>query len=185
MTGSEETYEEVRDLIYHMVHLFRRRHGGDWDELVAEANFIYAKAYRGFDPDNGCPFTDYLCVSIYRGLLRCKQKEMKEKQLVPISLDMRTDTSDNAKLVDILPDLTPDISAIIRQIEELPDDASIVIDLIISSPKEFLSVLLDSGPMYNVKCWRGILRRYLRKMGWTNRRVSESFDDIGNALTIE
>jgi hypothetical protein len=182
VSPAEETYEEVRKLIYHMVHLFRRKHGGDFEELVAEANLAFAKAYRKYDYTFGCPFTSYLCVAIYRHLLRKKQKEMRRKKLWSVSIDQLMGSEGYGTIAASIVDDVGDTSYLVSRLEELSDDASTVVDLIVASPKEFASVVADSGGATGCNRWRGILREYLRGMGWTNLRVSESFDEIGYAL---
>ena len=64
------TYEDVERLVHHTAHAFQRRCGGDYEELLSEANVIYAATYRSYDPTRyNCKFATALRNNIWYGLM--------------------------------------------------------------------------------------------------------------------
>ena len=61
------TYLDVKNLIYDTCHKFKRRYGGNIEELIDCANYFFVLAYHSHDAAKSS-FTTYLRFKIWHGL---------------------------------------------------------------------------------------------------------------------
>lgn len=183
---AEDTYDEVRDLIYHTVWGIVRKHGGDFDDFLSEANEVFLTSYANFD--GSCPFTNWLRQNIVYRLIDCVRGRCNERSRlrpepndsvdgVPVWSLSGTERSDSA--VDSVPD-THSTWRITELLEELGDDARTVISLVVETPSELNSIIQAKGDQ--PRNYRSSIRQYLAELGWTAARVAESFNEIRHAL---
>lgn len=171
----EDTYDDVRKLIYDIAHAFVRRYGGDFNEYVSEGNFVYMKAYESWRPDGGANFTTYLWGCVWHALLDLQKRRIRRERFCPWSLDQtgEDETRVNAATV-------PARQERVFSTEGFTTDAKIVIDLVLEAPAELLTMVTEKGG--EIRNWRSSLREYLREMGWTANRIAESFKEIGDLI---
>ncbi len=63
-----ETYDNVKYLIFKIVWKFKGRYGGNFEELLAEANLLYILAYDTHD-ETLSALSTWLYTKIWKGLL--------------------------------------------------------------------------------------------------------------------
>jgi RNA polymerase sigma factor (sigma-70 family) len=193
---AEETYDDVKKLIYHTVWGVVRKHGGDFDDFLSEANEVFLTAYADFD--GSCPFSNWLRQCIVYQLLDCVRNRCQENSRfkpvqgcrssvngIPITTRMN---SENTQMASDMPerqiDNVPDVRStwrISELLEELGDDARTVVKLVVETPAELAAVVQEKGDQ--PRNYRSSVRNYLAELGWTAVRVAESFNEIRHALS--
>lgn len=180
-TPITETYLDVEKLIHHICNLFRLNHGGDFDEMVGEANLIYMKVYEKWRRGRGSKFTSYLCTSIYRRLLDLKRISIRKSKIWNTSIN--DFERENARSVDDLSIMEDKKSQFDTNdfFEELTADARVILQFALEEPKELKEKVIARGG-HNRRNWKTTIKEYLKEIGWTARRITESFEEIRRAL---
>lgn len=162
----DTTYKDTENLITYTCWKFHKSHGGDFEELKAEANKLFLKAYSNFDYTKSS-FGTWLYYIIWRGLLSWSAKESRQTQYYKNTVDVDVpDKTSNWSLSDFM--------------EELTSDARIVAMLAIDTPKEIIDIVeAKGGEIRNI---RSTIRQYLVTMGWGSKRITESFNEIRTCL---
>lgn len=174
-----ETYLDVEKMIYAVVNEFHGTFGGDWDEYVAEANLTFKQVYDSYDPTKGA-LTNVLWTSIWRKLTKVNRKNIRSRAFHKVSLDAADGNYNTlAAHIQDRPDCTFDFVAFAAA-AKLTEDAKTVIGLVLDPPEKVEKVAKAKGdlPMN----WRSTLREYLRDIGWAAARISESFEEVREAL---
>lgn len=160
----EETYKDVERMVAGLCWKSIRRHGGEFNEVFAVANYSYSYAYENWDPSLSSFVTwVWLCVSRAIGDYRHQEKRHRQVGLV----ENRVLTKLPAKVHSGIRELAADLS----------EDAQTVIQVILDAPAELLAVIQPSPDK------PGLLRAYLLALGWTARRVTESFSELREAFS--
>lgn len=187
----DDTYEDVKKLISHIVTAFHRSYGGDWEEMFAESNIVFMNVYKAFDPARGS-FTSVLGTSIEN---RLKDLMFHNARRKTWSLDAdgsggkfgsngvamlgRKDNHRMTLAADI-PD-RPDCTFHLEQFaENLSKDAVTVLKLILDSPAELAAMAEAKGG--TPRNWRSTVRDYLAGLHWHASRIAESFSEIQEVL---
>lgn len=183
----DELYKEVERLIYWTVHKFINRYGGDFEEFLGEANWIFSeltspnsKHYypNRPNPKNG-KFTNWLQFSIYTTLLEKQRESLRKQKLSKIvSLDP---VEDIWEPLENLPE-HKDKFMLSEFIEELSEDARIVAMLALDTPVGLTRIMVNKGGTGTQR--RTVLRSYLKELGWTAARITESFYEIREMLGL-
>ena len=172
---AEKLFYEVENLLKYLSHRFIKRFGGDFDEVLSEANLGFVQAFQTFNPDKGAKFSTWVHLKVWR-----KLQEIYRSQKRLQNLEFTTNTEElwqgaNLKRLDtqnwrICWDKIPER---IKPLD-LSEDANTIIRLVLQSPKEFFG----SG-----KKPKKLLRRTLTtKFGWSPARIFQSFLEIQNAI---
>ena len=169
-----ETYEDVRGLIFETCWKFQKGHGGDIEELIAEANKLFVLAYDSYD-NKKSQFTTWLVSSIKNGLKRFVQTEWRQSHP---SLSRVKEHNPYQEY-----EYTESFS-VLELLDEMEKDAHIIMQLFLDTPRElFVSAVSSDGkPKHIQVCMRKRLRNRLRQMGWTIRRITKSFDEIAQVI---
>lgn len=166
-----ETYTDIEKLIYDIVWKFKDRYGGDIGELVAEANLIYVLAFDSYNETKGALST-WMHFCIRKGLLdflkSTRQQNRYGLKFYPLS---------EAKGVSIQK-FRP--LHLLEMLEEVGEDAKVVIRLVFYPPEGITKEDLEGG--FSACRCRRYLRQYLHDLGWTGRRIKESFQEIRRIL---
>ena len=179
---ADETYSELKNLIYSTVWNVVKQYGGDFDELMSDANIAFLEAYANFDGSSS--FSSWVrqsvwfkCVDSIRDRLteqqRYKRLQDDTKNGVPIQ---RTAHDEQ---VDGIPD-TFSTWSLNGLLEDLTEDARIVVQLTLETPVELEAVVQAKGGQ--PRNLRSSLRSYLAEMGWTACRIAESFNEVRRVL---
>jgi hypothetical protein len=175
-----ETYEDVRNLIYSIVHQFIRRHGHQWgtfDELLAQANWDFMVAYEDHGRKDGnrsstSSFSSWCYWVVSKGLL--------EQQRTTI----RRDRQCRIVVCDMTPDILPggvSLFQFIDLLDELNDDARQIVRLVFRYPETLLDCMRSRKgcPKRNAQA---VIRQYLYGCDWTPGRVTAAFENITSHL---
>lgn len=163
-----ETYEDVERLIYQLVHRFNQRYGGDFRELLSDANLAFMRAYKSYDPSKG-QFTTLLVTSVQRLLFRTLKNRIKYQQRYGTTLDEHRTISRDVEEFDF------DCF-----VSNMSADAKFVVRLITHSPPELAAVANGKGG--EPRNWRSSIKGYLRDLGWSANQITESFTEIAGFL---
>jgi len=182
-----DTYLDVERLIYYVCNKFKKRYGGDIEEMIGEANIIYMKVYKIWKPTGGMSFTSLLCTCVYRKLTDIHRMSIRKSKIWGTSLDglpfygkktSRTEYENIRSINDM--GVMEDKSLSPFDIEEFTNDAKTIIQLILDEPEEIKTKVEQKGNQY--RNWRSVVRTYLKEIDWTARRISESFEEIRSSL---
>ncbi len=169
LDATTETYFDIKNLIFDTVWKFQRQHGGDFDEMVAEANLIYIKAFISHDPDRA-QFTTWLYTILQRKLLdiqRTKYKQIQTYSLNDIENIYEYPALSYFPLWELLFDIDKDAKIIINLLLDLPDELQ---KIIISQRKS------------NTLSKKKIITNLAYLLGWSYLRTRESFIEIASVL---
>ena len=174
--NAAETYEDIKLLIKNVIWKFIKQYGGVFDELEAEANFTFVKAYKMYNEKDrrNVKFTTYLHNSIWNSLMVFKFKHPSFKNvknnadeilsIIPIK-------KSKFSIVDFIDELTEDSKTILALIFDLPNDLQITIK------KE----CIEKGNK-NKKV-KSCISNYLSdKIGWTDIQIKTSFNEIAEII---
>lgn len=164
---TEETFDDVRLWIHKLVHNFRKQYGGDFYELLAEANFIFACSLDKFDP-NRARLTTFLHRKITGGLIDYKKKQWARGEVSIEDMPEHQFISKRAH------------TFLIEFLDELDIDARLVVQQILQ-PDPVLVMILQSkqGLRY---ARRGLRQYFMTKQGWSSEQVDDAFWQITTAL---
>jgi len=170
-----ETYHDVEKLIHKVVHTFlqtKNLNEMDYEEWYAEANVGYARSYRSFDRKRGNRFTTWLWHGVWNALSDRLAKE------APHAKNLHLDSPEWERFRDgLTDDRSPDNKRTMLDIHLLSQDARTVVEIVLGTFGHIDGSEKDSGEI------RLSLDGLLQSMGWSGRRVLESFGEIRVALT--
>jgi hypothetical protein len=168
--AAEETYKDSTKTLTETVGAFQRRYGGDLAELRADADSMFMKAYDQ-EPAPHLTWEQHLRGWIWFGLFDLYRVRARRAVSTPI-IHMEFPQEIQAKKEEVWDEET--------FVAELTPDACTVLQLTLHTPKELHATAEEKGG--SPRNVRSTLRKYLRGLGWTTRRVTESFQEIKNAL---
>ena len=161
----DETYEDVKRLIYKVCNDFIRRNGGDFEELVSTANEVYLDAHETWKPGSA-PFTHYLCICIYRRLIgdwkkarRLRVTSLTEPEGGQIQVVDRHREFNRAEFF-----------------EGLSEEARYVVDLVFSPPEDLSGMIDRKGG--KVLHYSSTIKEYLREIGWSRTAIREAWTEV-------
>jgi DNA-directed RNA polymerase specialized sigma24 family protein len=152
-----KTYAEIEKLLQKICWAFQRRYGGEFDDLMSTANMTWLTA-PAHDPERAA-YSTYIYQRVWNALRNERRANETYHHYVG--------TREPSKLMDECYDL-PGM--------ELGPDAETVVGLALDPP----APLRRDGAYAPGR--RNALVRYLRGLGWTAKRITESFDEIRSAL---
>lgn len=167
------TYPDVAKLLCQLVHRFRARYGqfADWDvdEMLADANAIYAQCCNEYDPTRGTTFPGFLYCRCWTALFtvyRRRAWEHKRRHALPPDVTVRTPAWDRETFLD-----------------RLSADAQTAVTLVLEPPPPVADAVAARGGKETRRTLLGAVRSYLRELGWCSARILESFREIREALS--
>ena len=159
-----ETYEDMAGLVNHIAHKFWYRFGGDFEEIQAQAMFIFVEQAPKHDPSKKAKLTTWLYQQIM-GRLRNWQRQQWGSHLERLDEEMESSLkTETINPIDLL--------------DELSSDALTIIHLLIHTPKEIINTMGQQSH-------RGLqasLKRYLKTLEWSQKQIQESFSEIIEAI---
>ena len=167
-----ETFYDVKNLLHKIVHKFRRRYGGDYQELFSQASLYYVKAYNTFDPSRGS-FTKRIGYNVWMDLLSEKRRQaiaVKNRPAYCWDPDWFECVAEQERrglnVARLLGTISPDAAFVIKIVLDLP------------VPPEGDGWRPHKCPSYSHRS----LIRFLSGLEWTGQRILESFAEIKEAL---
>lgn len=176
---ANQAYELVSNLIFDQVHKFFRRFGGDFDELVGEANLAFVTGHRqyidGVRP-NGEQITHPFAVEIRRWVwfelfdaMRSRlRRENNAKMLSMESMELDVPAKNSTKF------------KVKEWVAGLGEDAQYAVELVLYPPEEVETTAEARGG--TPRNYRSTVRAYLTAEGWKPARINKAFDEIKEAL---
>ena len=161
----DDTYQEMYGLIRHTVRGFVQEFGGDFDDLLAEANSCFMAAYNDYpgNPKFSTWLRNYIRWELLDGL---RPKARRNK---------RTERIGEREFPDNHSTFT--VQTFLR---ELGGDAQLVAKLVLDAPAEISTVAEAKGGQ--PRNYRSTVRAYLRGLRWGADRINESFEEIAKVL---
>jgi len=157
-----ENFDEV---VSKLVNFYTRRSSMDRDELSSIANEAFAMALSSYCPEKAS-LTTWVSVTFRSIFLEQLRQRRRWVRTVP---------TDNLDHFPIKSQFDPG-----KFFAELSDDAQTIGELVFSSPREIRELVSEwQAPLTSMSQ----LGRFLRKLGWTARRITESFQEIREALS--
>lgn len=161
-------YEDCQDTVRRVCRAFRRCHGGEPGELLAEANLHFVRACRRHDPARA-DFEHYLSYFVWKNLLERARKLARERS--------RYEAADVSKRP--APDTAP--SGLAALLADLGEDATTAVRLLFE-PDMGIRVA-DHRKQSALGRYRARLRLRLEELGWPPARTARAFIRVKEALT--
>lgn len=175
MNALTETYIDTENLINKIAWSFYDTYGGEFDEWKAEANYLFLLAYDSYK--NGkSQFSTWLYLKVWFGLI----KYMKTLRKQCSSIFPNTNASSIEFVKKELPNKTTQtyLFSPLEMLDGLNTDSKTIIRLILQ-PKEITNKIKTGPHPCHVK---KAIKKYLNNLGWTSRRIKESFKEIKEVL---
>lgn len=171
----EEGYAAVKNLIFDQVHKFRRRYGGDPDDLVGEANVAFVKGHAALaakaTPAEAYPME--IRRWVWYSLFDAMRVRLERKRKVQFS-----STTDQEDVYAEQPKAVFDREEFVGGLTE---DGRVAAELVLSPPEAVERVAMAKGG--TPRNYKSTVRTYLRtESGWSTDRVNAAFEEIMGAL---
>ncbi len=163
-----QAYEQVRPLLYSLCRRFRQRHGGEWAELISEAQEQFVAACHSNQQSRGKLIT-WVHHKVWYGLLESQRQRAKEwARRQEIYLE-EVPASSRFDFQELMKDVSEDAAAVVRLM------ASVPFDLLVEQRG-----WQHEAPGKNL---RGVLIDFLVDAGWPAWRILETFREIREVLS--
>lgn len=156
-------WQQVEKLLYHTIHKFRRRYGGEFDDYLGLAHLCFMRAFRKHD-HRQAKFGTWAAYLLWCDCKQMLRRTIKYQQRLP-----------NVFMTDPLPAIAARRAPTFKLLEfvgDLSGDAQDVVLIAIRQPDQHLT-----GDRQRVR-----LRKLLRALGWKHGRITAAFHEIGDAL---
>lgn len=172
-----ETYQDMRRLILSNAWKFWKIHGGDLDDLIAEANLIFVDACDSYDPGRGAQLGTWISFRIKKRLISYMRKKGS-------GYGSHTSIDDHFEIPCTLLDYRGNNFSVMELLDEMEHDTWIVLELFFETPRNILVKIRNKHNRIDhvQAALRNRLRNRLRQMGWTRRRIEGAFDKIKNVI---
>ena len=174
----EQTYLDVEKLIKHIVWKFQRKYGGDFEELLGEANLLFILAYNDYDKEKAkfsTWLTFYITTRLQNKLLKETKHPMSQNRLWVLSADKWTKDTRTC----------PPPEDIVDLMDLFWGDTRYIVDLV-SSPEKISS-------LWNTYCSKprrgrgfstfSFLKWHLKQdLNWPAKRITGAFNLIKNII---
>lgn len=170
----EKLYLELRHRIRTIVYKFWKKYGGDFNDLIAEANEHFvtiAVEYGQKDINRGLSLEKKIRNRIWWNLLQTKRRDSRRSKQLP-----RTELHDN------LPTRKESSFDLIDFLITLSDRAKFLVQLIVHPTLEFQR-LLDKIKNPSSKDVRMTLKLYLGMIGWSPAKITNVFKEVRTNLS--
>lgn len=167
MMNTTESYQQTEKLIHHTCHCFQRQWGGNYEDLLSEANQGFIEAMKGFDPSRG-KLSKRVRFVVWKRLKHASAREFKRNALNKAIRDEKT-------LREVQQPKTFNLEKLMK---EVSPDAAKLIKLVVDPPAD---IKLKKQKVKGQSKWYYI-HSFLREIGWSISRITESFNEIQEAL---
>lgn len=178
----EQTYRDVEQLIYHTVHRFHRRHGGDFEEQLSAARLIFMAAYNDHTAGKiHVPFHTALVNYIWYSLFDRYRTDTGHRRITPRPgvTSLATAGLDGGAYdpADYRANkAAADAGTIERILDGLSADAAICVRLVLEPTPDLEAAAESKGG--TGRNWLSSLRGLLLGQGWTAERVTAAFREV-------
>lgn len=162
-TDINTAYTQMRELIAKQAATFKRKYGGEFEELLSTANEAFTKQHHAFFAGKTAIKDDYqaaIRMFIWDAMLertRRSMRRMEKAAMIPIDgLENLIETRPRANWI----------------LEDLSKDAAYVVETVLDTPEVF-------GTRHITK---EVVQRHLRTLGWQYKRIKAAFNEIKTVL---
>lgn len=161
----EQNYVDVSRLVNKLAWNYVKTHGGDFDEVLAQANEAYVMAAASYVPEKS-RFTTWVYQQVWFRLRKIRRgRSVRTVELTEEALEQREAKTNWLECL----------------MAEISDDARTVVRVLVESPTDVLKALFGARPC-GVKARKKLLRHMRREHGWSIARVLSAFSEIKEAL---
>jgi len=179
----EAGYELVKNLIFHQVHKFRKRYGGDVEELICEANLSFMKGHLQFVSGKRkrggeyiTPYSTEIRYWVWFGMFGKMRQRLKRQQKAPMVPWEDRDFVDTSVNDFDLDEYIEDFD------KPLSRDGRLIIELILDEPDDTVSQIAE-GKGGQPRNYRSTVRQVLRKKYyWNTLRINEAFAELKEVM---
>lgn len=161
------TYLEVRNMLRKIVCDYRRRNGGNFDELMSEAHLGFVKAYESYDPKRG-QFTTHCWWQVMNALKTYSYERVKARRY-RLKADAFWDSAA----------ISPEFDLGVK-LSEAEGDIQTVAWLALEPTIDIVHGCRLSGETTDVLRYK--IYEHLLEQGWTTERVLQAFQDAKEAI---
>lgn len=164
----EQAYESVRLLIYRICHQHRRRRGGDFDDLLSEANMAFMWAYARYEErPQGCSLVQWVGYVVRHQLMEGARIQAKwTARHTPLQGEVKARRLFSAGTL----------------FAELCEDGRCLLTLALAPPADVEVSAAVNRCGSRADDVRAAIREYLEDWGWEPRRIAEAFGAVRVAL---
>lgn len=163
-------YTNVKLMIHHTVRQHKKHYVGDWQDLMAEANYHFVRAYHSYRPGVGT-LSGWIHYRLQRDLLETVRTAARRNACI----------SRKELHMERVPQRRSfNLHAILA---EVSDDARTILELVVGPHLNSLVTKKKSNKEPTAMRKRCYLIRFLREVGWTAERIVESFQEIKEILS--
>jgi DNA-directed RNA polymerase specialized sigma24 family protein len=171
MNGLEEmaintTYSDCVNLLRDTVWGFVRRNQikpHEFEEMMAEANMLFMKAYRSYEPNNGTQFSTWLCIIVWDGLFQTVRRQFRWYKNCRQSRPMPK-KQDGQEHIDLMDEMSQDAKQLFLLFKETPED--------------LLQLIGGRKP-------RKVLFEHLNSEGWSRKQIQTAWRDLREIFTCQ
>lgn len=169
-TPMADTYEDVKKLIYGIIHNHQKKYGGDFEELLAECNLSFIGCYNSYKPEKA-RFSTYVYWCTKMTLLESVRKAGRHSRVKMMETEDMKDFIKRKSKYDRL-----------THLKDLSDDASLVAESILNPSLDIKVTLKNLGVMHTPKRMHYSVRVFLEELGWDEERIEKAFLEIANNI---
>jgi hypothetical protein len=197
-TDINTAYTQMRELIAKQAATFKRKYGGEFEELLSTANEAFIKQHRAFFAGKTAIKDDYqaaIRMSIWDAMLertRRNMKRMEKAQMISINkiievlerMETREKSYDSYNACELrhgkgnssiyetdIKRHTTDYHFTLLM-DDLSEDAAQVARIVLDTPEVF-------GTRHITK---EVVQRHMRTLGWQYKRIKATFNEIKTVL---
>lgn len=189
-----ETYSDVRSLLDDIVQAHHRKYGGNPDDLRADANSLFIEAYDKYDSNKG-DFFSWTKYFVWMRLLYNRRLQLREsKRYSDLNDDdpslMRRDPS-YFDLEEFISAISPDAGMVVRLALQGESQQGGKSEQGEQGGRRVKAHKNKGGSRTKPLPNKGVgrpetrgmqLKRYLKDLGWSLRRIASTFTEIREAL---
>lgn len=170
-----EEFYEVRKLIWKLSKGMHYHIGETipLEDLFGAACIGFMEAYNTFEPHRGHQFTGWVYWKVMSQLRDYVRKEIKHRQKLKDYAEHKENSSISSSSN---PEHAIDI------IDQLSDNAKCIAKLVIDMPNDLARAMRADTKYCSGHHIKTGLRQYLLGIGWENHTISQSFNEIKEAL---
>lgn len=169
---------KVQKFLWSKAHRTAKWFGREPAEAFAEASALFVEACQKWDPERG-PVENWVNFFVSRELIEIQRCSARRNRIAP--RETEPVDFDAVPTEDPLPFIREEVTS------KLDEDAKLVVNLVLETPKEMLKMLrtrrkhLTRSEPEEIGV-RTVLRSYLQDLGWGLNRIRSTFAQITSAL---
>ena len=165
-------YLNTEPLLRRIVWRHQQRYGGDHEELLAEAQYHYVLACKKYSPqDSNSSLEGWVSWFVPKQLLQSVRTERRHSKLLSRK-ELPMDSLNACKRFDLH-----------ALLADLSEDAQAIVQLTVGPHLSSLVGCKNKNWQPKAMHQRAALIRFLGRIGWTLRRIQDTFQEIREALS--